>query len=123
MRMKDYKGRHVQLRHRIETTGGAVFEKGEVLEVYNTWRGKLNLERVGKLENGCVSSIRGVAKHECDLLPEDPHALVLTALRGALDVADRFGFEVRVDLRAGGLGVVAVDKDQFLLHTKEGPNA
>lgn len=96
MKMNDYVGRHVKLRHRIETRGGDVFEAGEVLEVYGHWRGKLQLDRVAQTEEGLTSAIRHVAKREVDLLPKDPKSLVAQAVRSACELAGRYGLEIKI---------------------------
>lgn len=41
--LRDAVGRCVRLKYEMETRGGTKFEEGEVLSIYQTWRGKLSL--------------------------------------------------------------------------------
>lgn len=64
--IRDVVGRCVRIKHRMETRGGTVFEKGEVLVVDGTYRGRLSLTDGGKWPNN--RSITRVHPIEVELL-------------------------------------------------------
>ena len=95
MKMKDWVGRYVRLNRQIESKGGRIFPKGELMQVSGHWRGKLNLDRPARAfwtpEHGGAQLIRGVSKHEVDLLPADPEACIRVALDGIRVMAESMG--------------------------------
>lgn len=70
--MDEWVDRSVRLLKRMETKGGAVFDKGEVMVVTSHWRGRLSLCRPGKHSVEIVktvgNAISGVSRHDVELV-------------------------------------------------------
>lgn len=69
---RDWEGRYVRLRHRMEVKAGIIFEAGEVMRVERNHGGLslTGIRRCPHCERGFRHYIRGVREGDVELLPK-----------------------------------------------------
>lgn len=69
---RDCVGRSVRIARRIETRSGKIFDKGAIMKIVGSWRGRFVLEAVeicGLCKMGDAHRIGGVSVLDLELLP------------------------------------------------------
>ncbi len=92
MKKKDYIGRFVRMRRKVQTEGGDVIPADSIMEVTSTWRGKFTIGTPPTRGNSSPhQGCSGIGEYDFDLLPQDPREQARIALVAALEVAGRYG--------------------------------
>jgi hypothetical protein len=105
MKMDEWIGRYVQVKHRLETNRGGVLLQGDVLLVTGHWRGALSLARPDKPGTDVITKVS--RSFDVELLPSGPDEIVKAAVSHALALAKRFGYAVTASMPNGHALIVS----------------